>query len=324
MPRQTRARSLPAATDVSEAERVLAGLVVRTPLLPCVALSERAGVEVLIKPELFQSGGSFKVRGVLNRIRAMPDADRQCGVATVSAGNDGVAVANVCAKLGVKATIFMPSNASAAKVTLARAAGATVDTASPDAAAAFVRLAEYVERTGATVVHPYDDPDVIAGAGTVGAEIARDRPDTARVVVPVGGGGLISGVAVALAHAAPQAEVVAVEPARAATLTAALDAGRPTPVDHVPTLADSLAPPILGDLAFAICADHVRSVITLDEDELREGLRAAYSECKLACEVGGAAAIAALATGKVEVDEGPVVVVASGGNVAPEVLRQLL
>ena len=311
------------AAQIADAARALEGQIVRTPMIPSPALSERLGCEVLLKAELFQIGGAFKLRGVLNRVRAMSDEERRRGVTTVSAGNHALAVAIVCGRLGIPATVFMPRGASTVKVDGARAAGAEVDLGSDDAAQAFARMGEFSGRTGALVLHPFDDAAVIAGQGTVGAEIVADRPDVATVVVPVGGGGLISGVALAVKERVPQAWIVGVEPERAATLTAALEAGGPALVEHAGTLADALAPPSVGELTYEVCSRLVDDVVVLSEDELVAGLRVAVAECKLAAEVGGAAGIAALVAGQVPA-EGPVVVVVSGGNIAPDKLRELL
>jgi threonine dehydratase len=317
---------LPTAADIDAAARAIDGAIVRTPLVRSPALSQMLRRDVLIKAELLQRGGSFKLRGVLNRVRAMSDGERRRGVATVSAGNHAKAVAIVCAAEGIDATVFMPRGASTAKVDAVRAAGATADLESEDAAAAFARLAAFVERSGASVLHPYDDLRVVAGQGTVGAELIADCPDASTVVVPVGGGGLVSGIAIAVKERAPGARIVAVEPERAATLTAALAAGEPVQVDHQPTLADALAPPAVGEIAFAVCSELVDEVITLTEPELRTGLQITYTDAKLACEVGGAAAVAALSAGHLDVgdDDGPVVVVVSGGNIAPADLRARL
>ena len=314
----------PTAQDVEAAARTLAGRVVRTPLLPSPALSARAGHEVLIKAELFQRGGSFKLRGATNRVLAMTAEERARGVTTISAGNHAIAVALVCRAEGVAATIFMPRAASAMKVEATRAQGATVDLESDDAAGAFARMDAFAEETGAFVLHPFDDPAVIAGQGTVGAELIEDLPEVATVVVPVGGGGLISGIALAVKARRPDARIVGVEPVNSAALTAGLAAGTPVrPATTAPTIADALTPPTAGVHTIAICSQLVDEVITLDEDELRAGLRCTYGEAKLACEAGGAAAVAALVAGKAGA-AGPTVVVVSGGNIAPADLARLL
>jgi len=316
-------QNMPTPEDIGTANDAISDLIVRTPVFAAAALSARAERDVLIKAELFQRGGSFKLRGVLNRVRSMTPDERRRGVATVSAGNHAKAVAIVCAEEGIPATVFMPSTASTVKVEAARAAGAKVDLNSANSTEAFAHLAAFVEETGAFVLHPFDDPAVIAGQGTVGLELIEQCPQATTIVVPVGGGGLISGIAIAVKAKAPRTRIVGVEPALAATLTAALEAGGPAEVAHVPTLADALAPPAVGAHTYRICAKLVDEVITLTEDELVEGLRVSYTECKLACEVGGAAAVAALCAGKVTRD-GPLALVVSGGNIAREQLRDLL
>jgi threonine dehydratase len=314
----------PTADDVDAAARALAGRVVRTPLLPSPALSARAGHEVLLKAELFQLGGSFKIRGATNRVLSLTADDRARGVTTISAGNHAIAVARVCAAEGVAATIFMPRGASAMKVAATKAYGATVNLDAEDAAGAFARMDAFASESGAFVLHPFDDPAVIAGQGTVGAELIEDLPAVASVVVPVGGGGLISGLALAVKARRPEARVIGVEPVNSAALTAGLAAGAPVRPPHsAPTIADALTPPTAGMHTIAICSQLVDEVVTLDEDELRAGLLCAYSDAKLACEAGGAAAIAALVAGKAGA-AAPMVVVVSGGNIAPADLARLL
>jgi threonine dehydratase len=313
----------PTAEDVADAARALAGRVVRTPLVESPALAAVAGTDTYIKAELLQRTGSFKVRGALNRVRMLSPEERARGVTTISAGNHAQAVALACAAEGVRATVCMPATASPVKVAATRAHGATVDCEGATVTEALERMHAFADDTGAVVLHPFDDPLVVAGQGTVGAEIADDLDDVGTVVVPVGGGGLISGIALAVAARHPAARIVAVEPRLAATLTAGLAAGEPVAAEPGPTLADALAPPSAGTIAIDVCTRLVEEVVVLDEDELRAGLRFAYAECKLACEAGGAAAIAALVAGRVRA-RGATVVVASGGNIAPDVLAGVL
>jgi len=190
--------TMPTPEDIGAASEAISDRIVRTPVFNAAALSARAGRDVVIKAELFQRGGSFKLRGVLNRVRSMTSDERRRGVATVSAGNHAKAVAIVCGEEGIPATVFMPSSASTVKVKAARGAGANVDLESANAAEAFARLAAFAEESGAFVLHPFDDPAVIAGQGTVGLELAEQCPQAKTIVVPVGGGGLISGIAVAV------------------------------------------------------------------------------------------------------------------------------
>jgi threonine dehydratase len=307
------------ADDVRAAAQRLAGRIERTPLLRAHAL----GDAVWVKAELFQRSGAFKVRGALNRLDALGAAERAAGATTVSAGNHARALAHACARSHVPLTVFMWRDASPYKVAATRALGAEVDLASADPGEAFAAMFAFAARTGATVVHPFDDPAIVAGAGTVGLEIAEDLPEVACAVVPVGGGGLISGVALALRAHRPDIRIVAVEPEWAATLTAALAAGAPVEVPHRATCADALAPPAVGALNLSLCRELVDAVVTVSEEDLAAGLRAAYADLKLACEPGGAAAVAAIVSGAVA-PAGPTVLVASGGNVDPDLLRRLL
>lgn len=309
----------PTPADIRAAAAALADRVVRTPLLPAHAL----GDGIWVKAELLQRSGSFKVRGALHKLGALGAAERAAGVTTVSAGNHARALAHACRESGVALTVFMWGTASPYKVAATRALGATVDLDSADPGEAFVAMAAFARRTGATVVHPYDDPAIVAGAGTVGLEIAEDLPDVRCVVVPVGGGGLLSGTAIALKAHAPGVRIVAVEPEGAPTLTEGLRAGAPVSVAHRATMADALAPPDVGALNLEICRKLVDDVVTLSEDELAAGLRIAYADLKLACEAGGSAAIAAMAAAAVQ-PERPAALIASGGNIDPDLLRSLL
>ena len=309
----------PTADDIRAAAAGLAGRVVRTPLLPAHAL----GGGIWVKAELFQRSGAFKVRGALHRLDVLSAAERAAGVTTVSAGNHARGLAHACRDSGVALTVFMWRTASPYKIAATRELGATVDLDSADPAEAFAAMHAFARRTGATVVHPFDDPVIVAGAGTVGLEIAEDLPGVRCVVVPVGGGGLLSGTAIALKAHDPGVRVIAVEPEWAPTLTEGLRAGAPVAVPHRATMADALAPPEVGALNLAICRELVDDVVTLSEDQLAEGLRIAYADLKLACEAGGSAAVAALAAGAVR-PEGPAVLIASGGNIAPDLLRSLL
>jgi threonine dehydratase len=291
--------------DVERARAAIASRVHRTPTLTSAALGAH------LKAELFQKTGSFKVRGALNRIDAMSPQERRRGVVTWSAGNHAQAVAWASAQAGVDCLVMMWEHASPFKVAATRGYGATVDRSSPDAAAAYARAQEAVERKGRVFVHPHSDPAVVAGHGTLALEILEDVQELETVVVGVGGGGLVSGILVALAG---RARVVAVEPERSPAFSAGLAAGRSVPVG-TDTIADGLAPPFAGDLPLELCRDRVETVL-VSEDEIAAGMRFLYARAKLACEPAGAAAAGAVLAGKVEA--GPVTaVVVSGGNVDP-------
>ncbi len=315
----------PTLGDVQVAAATIAAGVVRTPLVRAEALDEVAGAPVWLKAELLQHTGSFKLRGALNRMQSLIAADRAAGVITVSAGNHAAAVARAGALTGTDVLVLMPRAASATKVAATRGYGATVDLASADATEAFARMTELVAETGRTVVHPFDDPVVIAGAGTVGLEIADDLPEVDLIVSPVGGGGLLSGIATALGGLAPAARLVAVQPQATGTLPASLAAGRPERIAPEPTIADALTPPSVGVLPLAILRDRLDGVVLLDEEQLAAGFRLAYARGRLAAEPGGAAAIGALAAGLVDTAGARnVVCVISGGNVDPALAARLL
>jgi threonine dehydratase len=304
--------------DVEHAQTVLAGRIHRTPTFGSAALG------VSLKAELFQKTGSFKVRGALNKIASLSPEKRERGVITVSAGNAGQAVAWAAREEGVDALIVTWRTADALKLAAMRGYGATVDTEADGPATAFDRLHEVMADTGRTLVHPFDDPLVIAGQGTVGLEILEDRPVPDVVLAGVGGGGLISGLAVAVKARNPNARVIGVEPEGSDALRQALATGRPVPVTPR-TAADALTGPFAGDHCLEICRRLGVESVLVSEEELFEAFRWLYARTKLACELGGAAGTAALLSGKVSVNDGEnVVVVVSGGNVAPEQAAAIL
>jgi threonine dehydratase len=304
--------------DVLRARATIGGRVHRTPTLSSRTLSDRVGADCHLKAELLQRTGSFKPRGVLNKLASLTDEEKRRGVITISAGNHAQAVAWASAVEGIDALVVMWQTASAMKVAAARGYGATVDTEAADIAAAFERLEELTRETGRTLVHPYDDPLVIAGQGTVGLELLEDVPEVDVVVVPVGGGGLIAGIATAVAGRRPEARVVGVEPERSPAMHAALAAGRPVPVSPS-SIADGLGAPFAGTVTLEVVRERVERIVLVTEAEIEEAMRLLYTRAKLACEAAGAAATAALMAGKVPLEPGEsVVAVVSGGNVATQ------
>jgi len=310
--------------DVEHAARTIAGRVHRTPLLKSGTLSAELDADVHLKAELFQRTGSFKARGALNRISELTDEERARGVITISAGNHAQAVAWAAREAGLDALVVSWASADALKMTATRGYGATVDQQAADPAAAFDRLAELHAETGRTLIHPFDDAAVIAGQGTAALEILEDGPVPDVVVVPVGGGGLVSGIAVAIKARRPDARVIAVEPERSTALHDGLAAGKPVPVKPQ-SAADALNAPFAGERAIEICrALGVESVL-VSEDELMTAFRWLYSRTKLAAELGAAASTAALLSGKLNVEPRQcVVAIVSGGNVAPRQAAAIL
>jgi len=304
------------ADDVRAARETIGDDLHRTPVFS----SRTLGPSVYLKAELFQRTGSFKPRGVLNKLRSLTAEERERGVIGVSAGNHAQAVA-WCARLeGLDALLVMWQTASAAKVAATEAYGADVDLAAEGPETVFDRLHQLIEETGRTLVHPFDYPLVAAGQGTVGLEIAEDVPDVDTVVVPVGGGGLVSGIAAAL----PEARIIGVEPSTSNALTVGLAANEPTPVSPR-SIADGLNAPFAGELAIRVAREHGVQIVLVEEAEIEAGMRFCYQRAKLACEPAGAAAVAAIQAGKIPLNEGETVVaVVSGGNVSGETAAAIL
>jgi threonine dehydratase len=310
--------------DVERAAQTIAGRLHRTPLLRSATLSDRLGADAFFKAELFQRTGSFKVRGALNRIAELTDEERTRGVISISAGNHAQAVAWGAREAGLDALIVMWQGADAMKVAATRGYGAVVDQEAADPTQSFERLHELIAETGRTLVHPFNDEAVVAGQGTVALEILEDVPAVDVVVVPVGGGGLVSGVATAIKARRPDARVIAVEPESSAALHEGLAVGGSVPVTPK-SAADALNAPFAGELAVEICSRLGVESVLVSEDDLGDAFRWLYARTKLACELGAAASTAALLSGKVRVDPGETVVaVVSGGNIAAKQAAAIL
>jgi len=300
--------------DVHAAREAIAGRLHRTPVFS----SETLGRGVSLKAELFQKTGSFKPRGVLTKLAALTAAERERGVIAISAGNHAQAVAWAAAREGLDALVVMWRGASEAKLAATRGYGAAVDVEADSPAEAFDRLDLLLEETGRTLVHPWEDPLTIAGQGTVGLEILEQVPDGDTIVVPVGGGGLIAGIATV---AAGRARVVGVEPELSSAMYSALAAGER--VEVAPTsIADGLNTPHVGRPALEIVRERVEAVVLVSEEEIEDAFRFLYERAKLACEPAGAVAVAALRAGKVTGER--VVGVVSGGNVAAQTASAIL
>jgi threonine dehydratase len=310
--------------DVHRARERIGDRLHRTPLLRSATLSDQVGADVRFKAELFQRTGSFKPRGVLNKLGTLTDDEKQRGVISISAGNHAQALAYASGVEGIDALVVMWQTASPMKIAAARGYGATIDTDAADIPAAFARLEELIESTGRTLVHPYDDPLVMAGQGTVGVEILEDAPEADVVLVPVGGGGLVSGIATAVKGITPGARVVAVEPERSPALHESLKVGEPVTVE-AKSIADGLNGPYAGANCVRVCTELGVESVLVTEEALREAFCFMYGRMKLACEVAGAATAAALMSGAVVVEPGQTVAaVVSGGNVAAKTAAAIL
>ena len=296
--------------DVLAARARIGDRLPRTPTLGSRTLGAR------LKCELFQRTGSFKARGALNKLSSLTPEEKARGVIAISAGNHAQAVAYAAAEEGVDALIVMWQGASEQKIAATRGYGGAIDLTATSPVGAFERLDQLVAATGRVLVHPHVDPHVIAGAGTVGLEIEEDAPDADAVIVPVGGGGLISGIQTALGD---RMRVIAIEPETSTALHTGLERGEPTWVEPT-SIADGLNAPIAGALALEICSTLERHLVT--EDEIEHAFRHLYERAKLACEPAAAVATAAWLSGRIEAER-PVVLV-SGGNVATQTAAAIL
>jgi threonine dehydratase len=306
------------------ARKRIVGSVHRTPLVHSRTLSERVGAEVWLKCENLQKTGAFKVRGALNRLLTLSDEERARGVATISAGNHAQAVAWAASAVGVQSVVVMPEKASPTKVRASQEYGAEV-ILHGDASAAFKRVLAVSEERGLTFVHPFDDEEVVAGHASCGLEILEDSAGVGTVVIPVGGGGLSSAISVALAASGSDAAIWGVEPKGASGMHDSLAAGEAIHLDHVDTVADGLAAPMAGVLNHAILAEYAEGVVLVDDQAIIDALALILERTKLLVEPSGAAGLAALLSGKIQVDpDRPVVVVLSGGNADLEQLGSLL
>jgi threonine dehydratase len=303
----------PALRDVEDAARRIADRIHRTPTLASQTLSAMAGVPVWLKAENLQKTGSFKARGATNAIRRLDAEARRRGVVTISAGNHAQAVAYAATAEGVRCVVVMPANAVQAKVDATRAHGADV-VLHGTTHEAFARYEALQQEQGLIPVHPFDAPDVIAGQGTVGLEIAEAVPDAATVIVPIGGGGLISGIAVALRGLARRTRIVGVEPRGSAAMHSALSAGHPVRIERLDSIADGLGAPAVSERTLSIVGRLVDDVVLVSDGQIVEAMRLLLERMKLVVEPAGAAGLAALMAGAAR-PTGPTVVVLSGGNV---------
>lgn len=315
--------NLVSLADLQAARERVKEVLRPTPVDRSDSLSRLAGRSVLLKPEHRQRTGSFKIRGAFNRISQLPP-----GVAVVaaSAGNHAQGVALAASLTGRDSTIFMPKNAALPKVAATRDYGATVRLEGDVVDDCFVLAQEFAASTGAVFVPPFDDLDVIAGQGTVGLELAEEAPEAAVVVVPVGGGGLVAGVAAALklgAGAGGGPRVVGVEAAGAPTLSAALAAGHPVTLERMATMADGISVARCSELTLAHAQEFVDEVVTVDEEQISRAMLLLVERAKAIVEPSGAAPLAAILAGRIA-GEGPVVAVLSGGNVDPLLLTKLI
>jgi threonine dehydratase len=314
----------PTLADVRDAAGRIAGHVRRTPLVEATEIGERVGCDLRLKAECLQRAGAFKIRGALSRVLAMDPPSRARGLVAFSSGNHAQAVALAARIVGTRATIAMPADSMPHKVEATRALGAEVVTGGVTTATRDAVAREIAARTGATVIPPFDDFHVVAGQGTVGLEIVDDWTDVETVVVPTGGGGLLSGVALAATTHGPHVRVFGVEPEAGDDARRSLRAGRIVSLEAPPrTIADGARTLAIGEIPFAIVRERVADIVTVSDDALLRAVRQIALSAKLVVEPTGALAVAALLEGKLPAT-GRTVAVLSGGNVAPEALARAL
>ena len=306
----------PTLADVEAARGRLAGKGVRvTPVYGSETFTRLTGRPVHLKAENLQRTGAFKIRGAVNKIEGLSAAERKAGVVAASAGNHGQAVAWAAREAGIEATIFMPAETPMAKVDATRNYGARAELTGEAFEEAMAAALAYVEETGATFVHPYEDLDVIAGQGTIGLELAEQLPDAETVVVPIGGGGLAAGIGLALHAVKPEVRLVGVQAAACAPLAGDTELGY--------TIAEGIAVKRPGELTSALLDDLLETVVTVSDEEISEAIVLLLERAKLVVEGAGAAAVAALVAGRVP-GNGPAVALLSGGNIDATLLIQVM
>jgi threonine dehydratase len=305
----------PGVREVQRAAKRLAGIAARTPLLRSRSLSTQAGAELYLKAENFQRAGAFKFRGAYNAVAALPDERRARGVCTVSSGNHAQALALAARLHGVGAAILMPADAPAGKVAATRARGAEIIAFDRYADDRDALARELAERRELELVHPYDNVEVIAGQGTVALEIAEDLPELDALVVPVGGGGLLAGCAVAMRALRPEVRLIGVEPQAGDDTRRSLAAGRRIEIPVPVTIADGQQVPVPGALTFPLLQRHVDEVVVASDEEIVATMRLLFERLKVVVEPSGACALAAVLAGRLEGRGRRLAVVLSGGNV---------
>ncbi|WAC54663.1 threonine ammonia-lyase [Gordonia sp. SL306] len=310
------------SAEIDDAGQALSGVMRRTPMVASRVLSERIGCEVWLKCENLQRTGSFKPRGAYLRISRLSAEERSRGVVAASAGNHAQGVAWSAGTLGITARVYMPRGAALPKVAATKAYGAEVVLEGSTVDEALVAARRFADETGAVLVHPFDHPDIVAGQATVGTEILTQMPDVDAIVVPLGGGGLLAGVAAAVKARRPEVTVIGVQAAQAAAWPRSLAEGHPVAAASMNTMADGIAVAMPGDVPFAHISELVDSVVTVSEESLSTALLLMLERAKLVVEPAGAAAVAALTAGGLELS-GKVCVIVSGGNIDPLLLSHV-
>ncbi|MGV9824316.1 threonine ammonia-lyase [Gordonia sp. NPDC003429] len=309
-------------SEIDDAVVALAPVIRRTPMVASRVLSERCGSQVWLKCENLQRTGSFKPRGAYLRISRLTEGERANGVVAASAGNHAQGVAWSASSLGITSRVYMPVGAALPKIAATRAYGAEVVLEGETIDESLVSARAYAERTGAVLIHPFDHVDIVTGQATVGVEILEQMPDVGSIIVPLGGGGLLAGVAAAVTQRRPDVRIIGVQAEQAAAWPQSLREGSPIKAARMSTMADGIAVALPGEVPFAHVRELVDDVVTVSEEELATSLLLMLERAKLLVEPAGAAGVAALMNRDLAL-RGPVCVIASGGNIDPLVLSQL-
>ncbi len=313
--------------EFEEAARGLSDVISHTPTLPSRTLSEMLGSPVVLKMENLQRTGSFKIRGATYRLSRLSEQERSRGVVAASAGNHAQGVALAARALGIPATIFMPLGVPVPKLLATRGYGAEVMLEGETVSTSLRLAAEFAERTGAVLIHPFDHRDIIVGQGTLGLELIEDAPDVDTILVGVGGGGLIAGVAAAAKAKAAQAgrsiRVIGVQAENAAAVPPSLRAGHPVEIETQPTIADGILVSRPGDVPFEIIRDLVDEVVTVTDDDIARAILLLLEQAKVVVEPAGAVGVAAILAGKIR-DAGKTLAVLSGGNIDPLLMQRVV
>jgi threonine dehydratase len=310
--------------DILAARERGKGVVLQTPLLPSNSFSALAGADVWLKAENLQRTGSFKIRGAMNALSLIPEDVAGNGVVAASAGNHAQGVALAAVELGLHCTVFMPEGAAIPKISATRAYGAEVRLGGDNLAEAVDLATAFSEETGATLIHPYDDAHIVAGQGTFGLEVGEQLAGAATVLIPVGGGGLIGGSALALKEANPQIRIVGVQSEAVPTYIEARRSGTPSEIDPRPTIADGIACSRPSQLCFDLIESYVDDLVAVGDREASEAVALLLERGKLLVEPSGAVTVAALLAGLVDPGPGPVVATLSGGNVDLLMIDQIV
>jgi threonine dehydratase len=301
-------------SEIHEARERIRSVVLETPTLPSTSFSRLAGGEVLLKAENLQRTGSFKIRGAMNAISQLSPKQKEFGVVAASAGNHAQGVALAASELGIHSTVFMPEAAAIPKIAATKEYGADVILGGANLAEATDLGLAFAHDTGAAMIHPYDDMNIIVGQGTLGLELLKQVPDVGTVVVPVGGGGLISGTAVAIKATNPSVKIVGVQAAAVPTYVQARESGVLKEIHANPTVADGIAVSRPATICFDLIEEHVDELVTVDDREITQAVALLLERAKYLVEPAGAAALAAILSGSVAVDNKTVAVL-SGGNI---------